>query len=60
MSDVAQKRGADSLALLPQAKRNKNEVVAYTAKDKQLMELVIFRNVLIFLTRKNSSILIDM
>lgn len=41
-----QKRPAEGdakLALIPQAKKSKNEMIAYTQKDKQLMELVSFQ-----------------
>lgn len=38
----SQKRPSDSVALIPQAKKTKNDVVVYTQKDKQLKEIVKF------------------
>lgn len=37
---MAQKRTSDALAVIPEAKRTRNEIAAYTNKDKALMEIV--------------------
>ena len=37
---MSMKRNADALAVIPQAKKTRNELMAFTLKDKQLMEIV--------------------
>lgn len=37
---MAYKRPSDSLVAIPETKRSRNEIAAYTNKDKQLLELV--------------------
>lgn len=37
---MAQKRSSDVLAIIPEAKRTKNEILAYTNKDKALLQAV--------------------
>lgn len=37
---MAHKRGADSLVLVPENKRTRTDIAAYTNKDKALLEVV--------------------
>lgn len=37
---MAFKRTSDALAIVPEAKRSRNEIAAYTNRDKALMEIV--------------------
>lgn len=37
---MAYKRPSDSLVAIPETKRSRNEIAAYTNKDKQLLEVV--------------------
>lgn len=37
---MAYKRSADSLALVPETKRTRSDIAAYTNRDKALLEVV--------------------
>lgn len=37
---MAYKRPSDSVVAIPETKRTRNEIAAYTNKDKQLLEVV--------------------
>lgn len=41
---MAYKRPSDSLVAIPETKRSRNEIAAYTNKDKQLLELVSIKS----------------
>lgn len=39
---MAFKRTSDALAVVPEAKRSRNEIAAYTNRDKALMDIVSY------------------
>lgn len=48
---MATKRTSDVLAVVPEAKRTKNEILAYTNKDKALLQAVRIHNLTFFLLK---------